>query len=86
MIRLVGKTENAKFLVKQIALLGAKQCKTDQQQSTNIADAIVKLNPLMEAFANAKTTKNSNSSRFGKYIELIFGENQALLGGETFYL
>lgn len=55
----------------------------DKYQSPNIDDAIIKLNPLMEAFGNAKTSMNNNSSRFGKYIELIFSENGHLAGGIT---
>lgn len=42
----------------------------------------LQVNPLLEAFGNAGTAMNNNSSRFGKLIELIFSENGSLLGGK----
>ena len=40
------------------------------------------VNPLLEAFGNAATVMNGNSSRFGKFIELSYSDNSVLLGGK----
>ncbi|XP_069984384.1 myosin-IIIb isoform X8 [Penaeus vannamei] len=60
-----GKTESANFLLKQLVTLG-------KAPNRNLEDKILLVNPIMEAFGNAKTGINDNSSRFGKYLELTY--------------
>jgi len=50
--------------------------------SSKLHDALIEINPLMEAFGNAQTKMNGNSSRFGKYIELLFSDQGELFGGK----
>ncbi|KAK0070267.1 myosin-IIIb [Biomphalaria pfeifferi] len=68
-----GKTESTKLLIKQIVEL----CKGN----TQLEQQILKVSPLLEAFGNAQTNLNDNSSRFGKYIQLKFNDGH-LVGGK----
>ncbi|CAM9982884.1 unnamed protein product, partial [Hapterophycus canaliculatus] len=53
----------------------------------SVEDSVVMSNPVMEAFANAKTTRNHNSSRFGKYIQVMLHSSGVVTGGRvTTYL
>nr|XP_044613467.1 unconventional myosin-VI isoform X9 [Equus asinus] len=68
-----GKTENTKFILRYLT----ESYGTGQ----DIDDRIVEANPLLEAFGNAKTVRNNNSSRFGKFVEIHFNEKSSVVGG-----
>eukprot|EP01054_Gregarina_sp_Poly1_P001544 Gregarina_sp_Poly_1__1543@NODE_138_length_13117_cov_118_636935_g123_i0_p1_GENE_NODE_138_length_13117_cov_118_636935_g123_i0NODE_138_length_13117_cov_118_636935_g123_i0_p1_ORF_typecomplete_len1982_score361_18Myosin_head/PF00063_21/1_8e221ANAPC4_WD40/PF12894_7/17ANAPC4_WD40/PF12894_7/2_3e07ANAPC4_WD40/PF12894_7/0_0035ANAPC4_WD40/PF12894_7/1_5e05WD40/PF00400_32/1_9e10WD40/PF00400_32/1e02WD40/PF00400_32/1_8e02WD40/PF00400_32/0_53WD40/PF00400_32/0_00034Ge1_WD40/PF16529_5/0_00094Ge1_WD40/PF16529_5/1_7 len=73
-----GKTESTKFVMKLLALAGSQ----DWQRRSPVENQVLQSNPLLEAFGNAKTLRNDNSSRFGKFIEMQFRlENDRDVGG-----
>lgn len=59
-----GKTENTKKVIAYFATVGASSKKTEQSKKGNLEDQVVQTNPVLEAFGNAKTVRNDNSSRF----------------------
>jgi len=62
-----GKTEASKLIMEYIAAVSGSSLEVDKVKSK-----LLESNPLLEAFGNAKTTRNDNSSRFGKYMDLQF--------------
>lgn len=68
-----GKTESTKLLIEHVVQL----CR---QSPTDLHRRIVQVNPMLEAFGNAQTVINDNSSRFGKFIELNFDTEGQILG------
>ncbi|KAB7505344.1 Unconventional myosin-Vb [Armadillidium nasatum] len=69
-----GKTVSAKYSMRFFASVGGSS------DETQIEKKILASNPIMEAIGNAKTTRNDNSSRFGKYIELDFTKSYHIMG------
>ena len=71
-----GKTENTKKVITYFAILGASEGKKKkdgdppEEKKANLEDRIVNTNPILESYGNAKTIRNDNSSRFGKFIRI----------------
>ncbi|XP_043241430.1 myosin heavy chain, muscle-like isoform X50 [Amphibalanus amphitrite] len=82
-----GKTENTKKVIAYFANVGASGKKKEDGKG-NLEDQVVQTNPVLEAFGNAKTVRNDNSSRFGKFIRIHFGPAGKLAGAdiETYLL
>jgi myosin-5 len=51
--------------------------------STGVVDKIISANPILEAFGNAKTTRNNNSSRFGKWLQVVYDGGLSILGSKN---
>ncbi|KAI0747719.1 P-loop containing nucleoside triphosphate hydrolase protein [Daedaleopsis nitida] len=81
-----GKTESAKFIMRYLASVNPPAVKTrgktkaSLDESSEVERQILATNPVLEAFGNAKTTRNDNSSRFGKYIQIMFDGEQEIVG------
>merc|ERR1719370_1749187 len=73
-----GKTENTKKVISYLAQVAASGKKSDKKVS--LEDQIVATNPILESYGNAKTSRNDNSSRFGKFIRIHFNAAGKLAG------
>ncbi|XP_072837845.2 unconventional myosin-Ie [Pogona vitticeps] len=72
-----GKTVGAKYIMSYISKISGGGPKVQ-----HVKDIILQSNPLLEAFGNAKTVRNNNSSRFGKYFEIQFSPGGEPDGGK----
>ncbi|ORX79474.1 hypothetical protein BCR32DRAFT_205566 [Anaeromyces robustus] len=75
-----GKTEASKLIMEYIATIAGKNSR--QVTVEHVKDQLLNSNPVLEAFGNAKTVRNDNSSRFGKYMDLQFDNNGNPSGGK----
>ena len=75
-----GKTENTKKVISYFASIGASGKKKEGEPG--LEDKIVQTNPVLEAWGNAKTVRNDNSSRFGKFIRIWFNAGGKLSGAD----
>ncbi|XP_072326753.1 unconventional myosin-Va isoform X2 [Scyliorhinus torazame] len=69
-----GKTVSAKYAMRYFATVSGSA------SETNVEEKVLASNPIMESIGNAKTTRNDNSSRFGKYIEIGFDKRYRIIG------
>jgi len=79
-----GKTENTKKVISYFAMVAAASAKAEEgaEKKASLEDQIVQTNPVLEAYGNAKTVRNNNSSRFGKFVRIHFGPNGKIAGAD----
>ncbi|KAK7332844.1 hypothetical protein VNO80_29600 [Phaseolus coccineus] len=71
-----GKTETTKMLMRYLAFLGGRAA----TEGRTVEQQVLESNPVLEAFGNAKTVRNNNSSRFGKFVEIQFDKSGRISG------
>ncbi|CAI8605283.1 unnamed protein product [Vicia faba] len=71
-----GKTESTKMLMHYLAYLGGRAA----TEGRSVEQQVLESNPVLEAFGNAKTLRNNNSSRFGKFVEIQFDQKGRISG------
>ncbi|XP_071371708.1 myosin, heavy chain 7B, cardiac muscle, beta a [Centroberyx affinis] len=76
-----GKTVNTKRVIQYFAIVAALG-EASAKKGGTLEDQIIEANPAMEAFGNAKTLRNDNSSRFGKFIRIHFGPTGKLASSD----
>ncbi|XP_029431983.1 myosin-11 isoform X2 [Rhinatrema bivittatum] len=84
-----GKTENTKKVIQYLAVIASShKGKKDTSITGELEKQLLQANPILEAFGNAKTVKNDNSSRFGKFIRINFDAPGYIIGAniETYLL
>ncbi|XP_039210307.1 unconventional myosin-X-like isoform X1 [Crotalus tigris] len=79
-----GKTESTKLLLKFLSAMSQFSLGSSAlEKTTHVEEAILESSPVLEAFGNAKTVYNNNSSRFGKFIQLHFSQHGHIQGGRV---
>ncbi|XP_058258627.1 myosin-11a isoform X3 [Hemibagrus wyckioides] len=83
-----GKTENTKKVIQYLAVVASSHKGKKDTSAGELEKQLLQANPILEAFGNAKTIKNDNSSRFGKFIRINFDVTGYIVGAniETYLL
>lgn len=83
-----GKTEASKIVMKYLGAISSLRGREDEKKAAQLVGLkMMQSNPILEAFGNAKTVRNDNSSRFGKLMKIKFDSNGFLTGADiTKYL
>ncbi|XP_058786006.1 myosin-15-like isoform X5 [Vicia villosa] len=71
-----GKTETTKLIMQYLTFVGGRAVCDDR----SVEQQVLESNPLLEAFGNARTVRNDNSSRFGKFVEIQFDSKGKISG------
>ena len=81
-----GKTESVKIMMHYLAQAAGRKRSPGEEGGggggggTDVATSMLRSNPLLEAFGNARTLRNDNSSRFGKFTRILFDAGGAIVG------
>ncbi|KAF0720160.1 Aste57867_515 [Aphanomyces stellatus] len=78
-----GKTEAAKYIMRYLANISQSSKSTNGSGAGSVEQCVLQSNPLLEAFGNAKTIRNDNSSRFGKFIKIHYDRAGKICGAST---
>lgn len=73
-----GKTETTKLIMQYLTYVGGRTASSGDDRT--VEQQVLESNPLLEAFGNARTVRNDNSSRFGKFVEIQFDANGRISG------
>jgi myosin heavy subunit len=79
-----GKTEATKIVMKYLAQISCKRgSEAEKQEGLAVGQKLNACSPILEAFGNARTVRNDNSSRFGKFMKVKFHETGQIVGAHT---
>ncbi|XP_077581041.1 unconventional myosin-X [Stigmatopora nigra] len=77
-----GKTESTKLILKFLSAMSQRSPEpSSKERASRVEEGLLESGPIMEAFGNAKTVYNNNSSRFGKFVQLHFSQKGNIQGG-----
>ncbi|KAM4556029.1 unconventional myosin-X [Fundulus diaphanus] len=78
-----GKTESTKLILRFLSAMSQHSLEVScRDKTSHVEEALLESSPIMEAFGNAKTVYNNNSSRFGKFVQLHFSQKGNIQGGK----